>query len=678
MVKREKKIVSLFVALVAFLSLFFLPQQTANVHASGVERPNVAITKLSVVHENGTTDNTFKYWETVKIDLAWDASMYRNTLKEGDYFTIKLPDGLRFGLNDSATHFNIVNRDNVVIANAEVTPTFTGGGVAKIVFTKAVEKKYNVTGELSLFAEFVFEKIKSGENNKFSVDVNGKITDTEVVVTKPAIHPDEVVTKWSARTSNPNEASWTMRLNYSKARTYTNVVLSDVLTAKSGSLKGIHYVDGSFILRRVEVNAAGDNIKELDRKDISNEVTFNADKTAFTYQMGTIDQNSQYYLDYKTTYVTNVILENKFSFVSNEFSKEVTAQYRDFDANGRGDGHDTGSLKLVKVDANNQQMRLPGATFKITEMSTQTEWTLTTDAQGEIELANLVAGQYKVEEISVPKGYVLDKTAKIVDLAQGEVKSIQITNVKEAPETGKIELIKTDVMKKELLAGAEFDVKDASGAVVAHLVTDAKGHAISKQLPLGKYTLVETKAPKGYVLNQTAETVNITKKDEVVKVEKTNKAESGKIIVSKFDKETKNRLSGMIFKIRHVESGIEKTIEMKENNVMEIEGLLLGKYEITEVTAPSGYDRDTTVYTVVLEKDGDEKRVDIFDTRQKETPKPPVVKEKTNKDTKVKPLPKTGAETTGHINDNTVLLIVSSVAVLVLGVVVYVRKSKNM
>lgn len=772
MLKKEKKIVSLFVAIVALLSLFSLPQQTSNVQAAGVERPNVAMTRLTMLHEDGSASNTFKYWETIKLDLAWDASMYRNTLKEGDYFTIKLPDGLRFGLNTSATHFNVVNRDNVVTANVEVTPVFTGGGTAKVVFTKAVENKYNITGEMAMFGEFVFEKIKSGDSNKFSVDVNGKVVTTEVDITKQEIDPTEVVTKWSARTTNPSEATWTMRLNYNKARTYTNVVLSDMLTAKNGSLAGIHYVDGSFILRRVEVDSTGMKVKELDRKNISNDVKFNADKTAFTYTMGTVDQNSQYYLDYKTTYVTNVILENKISFVSTEFSKEVTAQYRDFNANGRSDGNDTASMKLVKVDADNLQVRLPGATFKITEVSTQDSWTMTTDAQGEITLVNLVPGQYKIEEIAVPQGYVLDPTAKFVDLAQGEVKTVQLTNKKETPPTGKIEVVKTDSVTKSVLAGAEFDVKDAKGAVVAHLVTDATGHALTKDLPLGKYTVVETKAPKGYVLSkveeavtittngevktiqltnekevtptgkieivktdsvtksvlegaefdvkdangtvvahlvtdvtghaltkdlplgkytvietkapigfvlsQTEDVVNITKQGEVVKIEKMNKPESGKIIVSKFDQETKNRLSGMVFKVRHVDSGNEKTVDMKEFNVMELQELPLGTYEITEVTAPAGYERSTTVYKVVLEKDGDEKHLDIFDTRQTQTPKPPVEKEKSKTTTNVISLPQTGAQMEAKASGHAQYFIASGITALaVLSTLVYMIQKRK-
>ncbi|WP_158231541.1 SpaH/EbpB family LPXTG-anchored major pilin [Microbacterium sediminis] len=52
------------------------------------------------------------------------------------------------------------------------------------------------------------------------------------------------------------------------------------------------------------------------------------------------------------------------------------------------------------------------------------------------------------------------------------------------------------------LAGAEFDVHNAAGEVVAHIVTGEDGIAVI-DLKAGDYTLVETAAPLGYVLDPT-------------------------------------------------------------------------------------------------------------------------------------------------------------------------------
>lgn len=52
------------------------------------------------------------------------------------------------------------------------------------------------------------------------------------------------------------------------------------------------------------------------------------------------------------------------------------------------------------------------------------------------------------------------------------------------------------------LQGAEFEVRDDSGNHATTLVTDERGYARSSDLICGTYTLRETKAPKGYALNE--------------------------------------------------------------------------------------------------------------------------------------------------------------------------------
>ncbi len=55
---------------------------------------------------------------------------------------------------------------------------------------------------------------------------------------------------------------------------------------------------------------------------------------------------------------------------------------------------------------------------------------------------------------------------------------------------------------------AEYEVRDAENNVVDTLVTDKKGHAISKELPLGVYTVKESKASAGYLVDSKTYTVD--------------------------------------------------------------------------------------------------------------------------------------------------------------------------
>ena len=60
------------------------------------------------------------------------------------------------------------------------------------------------------------------------------------------------------------------------------------------------------------------------------------------------------------------------------------------------------------------------------------------------------------------------------------------------------------------LAGAEYQLKDGNGNVVATLTTDVNGNAYVGDITAGNYTLVETKASQGFELNTENTAVTIT------------------------------------------------------------------------------------------------------------------------------------------------------------------------
>ena len=69
----------------------------------------------------------------------------------------------------------------------------------------------------------------------------------------------------------------------------------------------------------------------------------------------------------------------------------------------------------------------------------------------------------------------------------------------EAEKLAKLEVLKKDEFTSQALSGAEFDLLDSENNLVKTVQTDKEGKAVFDQLLLGTYTLVETKAPDGYV-----------------------------------------------------------------------------------------------------------------------------------------------------------------------------------
>ncbi|OKA34084.1 hypothetical protein BJR06_21920 [Bacillus cereus] len=155
--------------------------------------------------------------------------------------------------------------------------------------------------------------------------------------------------------------------------------------------------------------------------------------------------------------------------------------------------------------------------------------------------------------------------------------------------TGQFEIVKVDASDEtKLLPDAEFEVyKD--GKQIDTLRTDKTGKVISKKLEPGKYTLKETKAPKGYKLLK--EEIEVTvEENKVVPVIVKNVKELGSLQVVKKDAESRNVLEGAEFRLKN-ENGqiVGEAKTTNKNGVVTFENLVPGKYTLEETKAPEGY-----------------------------------------------------------------------------------------
>lgn len=171
-----------------------------------------------------------------------------------------------------------------------------------------------------------------------------------------------------------------------------------------------------------------------------------------------------------------------------------------------------------------------------------------TDVSGKLMMPEkLPYGNYEIIEQCTAYGYILD-SAPIAFKVTGE-KTIVTVEKFNMPQKGIIHITKsgkiffsameTDgvyslVFADKNLAGATYEItaaediitpdgtlRYAKGMVVDTLTTDENGAAESKPLYLGKYTVRETKAPYGMVLNGTPKTVELTYAGETVKLTET-------------------------------------------------------------------------------------------------------------------------------------------------------------
>ena len=150
----------------------------------------------------------------------------------------------------------------------------------------------------------------------------------------------------------------------------------------------------------------------------------------------------------------------------------------------------------------------------------------------------LADGRYYLREIKAAPGYVLDPELKTIYVRYGSTTEIEWSNT---AECGQIQIIKKSADDNAtnglpagtLLEGAVFEIYDKAGNVVDTIKSDRNGRAVSKTLPLSRYTVREIKAPANYSINPTVMTAYLEFNGQIVTFEAQNASVSTGISIKK-------------------------------------------------------------------------------------------------------------------------------------------------
>lgn len=279
------------------------------------------------------------------------------------------------------------------------------------------------------------------------------------------------------------------------------------------------------------------------------------------------------------------------------------------------------AVGFIKVDKNNNELRLAGAEFTLYRMNGEKQGevvaTGVTNNNGLVTFTELTMGSYRAKETKAPKGYKLwnapidftvDEYGKVsvgsTELKpEGLVYTAMITNTAEEKEITLKKVSDTG----EALTGATFRL---SGEKSYILTTGSDGTA-KISLPYGDYILEEVIAPDGYVLSSEKQALNLS--DSGLKLN--GKAVSGftvtlknqpvtfALTLHKRDASTGKALSGATFRITG--NSYTKTVTADALGNTETIKLRPGTYGITETAMPSGYIRPLGGWTLTVERDGD-------------------------------------------------------------------------
>jgi uncharacterized surface anchored protein len=219
----------------------------------------------------------------------------------------------------------------------------------------------------------------------------------------------------------------------------------------------------------------------------------------------------------------------------------------------------------------------------------------TTNADGVFFIPNLTPGWYTVSEYAAPQGYILDDTPQSVQVIAEQLHRLEFENRRLAS----LQIIKTDEFDGTPLAGAKFRVTLQNGQFVADVTTDNSGKATVPSVTPGWYVISETKAPTGYLITESARTVEVKATVPTV-VTITNRAVNNLEIV-KLDAYTRAPLAGATFRVEHSSGENVGTFNTDSAGKILVGNLAEDTYVVSEIKAPDGYQLDAEPQIVVVE-----------------------------------------------------------------------------
>ena len=252
------------------------------------------------------------------------------------------------------------------------------------------------------------------------------------------------------------------------------------------------------------------------------------------------------------------------------------------------------SFQLIKLSADGS--RLAGVSFRIAKIEDGSHYLdRTTNAQGEILVADLEPGVYSVKETATVADHILDPTEYHVELFPGQTSTITIQNDKRPDLT----IRKTDKDTGEPISGVTFTLNYADGPTITTEPTGEDGTVTIENLLPGVYTVTEQSVPEGYILDTTPQQVTLEpNRDATVQFQNYKRPT---LTIHKVDVNG-NALTGAIFEVK-TKAGVKiGDFPVGPDGSITVENIHLeeGYYIVTEIQAPDGYILDSTPHEVYL------------------------------------------------------------------------------
>ena len=374
-------------------------------------------------------------------------------IKEGDYFTIKVPDGL--SLKDAT--LDLIDTSSNKVLGKVVADSVTG--VITFTFSKEVEDKQNVKGTFTVASNAT----TTGTENTVTYNLPGG---TQTITFKPYKDEDavnvegEIIHKGGWSNGTVNYVAWWMRVNRAaEDLTGKTVIIKDAIDKDGGSLAT--FIADSFVLKAVTYESTNtskaDLASELETYQVTTDpAAYKADSdhkallkitnSGFGYELllPTNTGTKAFHLEYHTTTPADGTKVKNSAGITVDGEARPTWKSWNGTTNTKT-VHSTevlavksvgatvsvdlaGKVKIVKYDEGDANVKLKDVEFDIVNKDDKSKkYTIKTDENGVAITPVLSNGTYVVTEVRTKDGYILDKTEREVNMT-GEPVILNIPN----------------------------------------------------------------------------------------------------------------------------------------------------------------------------------------------------------------------------------------------------------
>ena len=211
----------------------------------------------------------------------------------------------------------------------------------------------------------------------------------------------------------------------------------------------------------------------------------------------------------------------------------------------------------------------------------------------------------EVDQYGNLQSYLCDTDPK-VSLLRNAISNYSDTDEPDAPdeptpppsETA-LKITKYEAGTTVTLSGATFEVVGPDGDTIGVYTTPESGSITIPLTEVGNYTIYERVSPEYHLLDEEPVKQVTVKYGETAEVDFENEP-YGDLRIEKIDASTGASLAGAKIQIKHIESGATYTGTTGTGGSYTFTELKPGAYEIRELSAPEGWQRDSQTYTTTV------------------------------------------------------------------------------